>query len=219
MAVARTESHTIDDMEMQPPPAPAAPTMRMDMVPSLGAMIGWTYSPAEAAALSTLSITSWEAQWGFPVLGSWEDLPTTTGAQEGEDADLLFMKITTFDVVKEWRASVSGLDRGSWYVFRVRGVNETGPGAWSEVSVALCVRPDKTIAAGQPGLGGYLPEWLSAGGRELNLNSQLGRQDELKKERDAAAAEVAALGSKIKALEAVAAAKAAAQPSPARADV
>ena len=212
-AVTRTESHAIDDMEKQPPPPPAAPTMRMDMVPSPGAMIGWTYSPAEAA---TLSITGWEAQWGFPVMGGWEDLPTTAeDSQEGEDADMLFMKVTTFDVVKEWRASVSGLEAGAWYVFRVRAVNETGSGAWSEASVALCLQPDETIAMGRPGLSGYLPEWVA--GSNVTLGSMLGRQDELKTERDAAAAEVAALAAKIEALEAAAAA--AAQPAPARADI
>lgn len=68
--------------------APRAPVMDMQHDASRGgAHLRWRIKPSD-------QIARWEAQWGYPLVGSWEDLPTTTDeVDDNVEDDLLFMQI------------------------------------------------------------------------------------------------------------------------------
>ena len=199
--VQRTASASLDAMETQPLPAPRAPTMDMQHVASRSsAQVAWSVESSDR-------ISSWEAQWGFPVMGAWEDLPTTTVevVEGATDGDMLFMQISGLSSEASslasqtfFQATVSGCEEGQWLVFRVRGVNEAGPGEWSGMSPAIAVQADSSVAMARPGISGYFPAWLGG-----DATSELVAQKrELVNKTDAAAAEVDALSKQIAALEA-----------------
>eukprot|EP01044_Picomonas_judraskeda_P018009 COSAG03_NODE_3491_length_1984_cov_1.900796_1_plen_211_part_00 len=198
--VQRAASASLDDMESQPPPPPRAPVMDMQHVASRASgHLRWRVEPSDR-------IGSWEAQWGFPVMGSWEDLPTTTAEVEGgTDGEMLFMAIrgirsesSALTSQAVFQATVTGCEVGQWLVFRVRGVNEAGAGEWSGVSPAIAVQSDSSVSLARPGIGGYFPAWLVGDA----TSTRVAQKRELMAQTDAAAAEVDALRTQIAAMEA-----------------
>lgn len=198
--VQRAASASLDDMESQPPPPPRAPVMDMQHVASRASgHLRWRVEPSDR-------IGRWEAQWGFPVMGSWEDLPTTTAEVEGgTDGEMLFMAIrgirsesSALTSQAVFQATVTGCEVGQWLVFRVRGMNEAGAGEWSGVSPAIAVQSDSSVSLARPGIGGYFPAWLVGDATSTRVAQKRG----LMAQTDAAAAEVDALRTQIAAMEA-----------------
>ena len=128
------------DVESQPLPLPPPPKLSARLARVADATVAWV---AEDPLLTT-----WEAQIGFPLMGDWTDMPATSQVAVVPAADMMFLEYSLAVSPArptEWRGVVRGLDAGVSYVFRVRGVNESGAGAWSSCSNTVTVQPDGSL--------------------------------------------------------------------------
>ena len=138
--MAAVQRGDVVDVEAQPQPPPGAPRL---LLPSAAAPVRWA---ADEEGMQ------WEAQWGYPLLGGWEDLPCTVDATVQHEEGMLWMLVSA-DPAGHWSGAVRGLEGDQRYVFRIRGRNEAGAGPWSATSPAVTTAPDGSVAAAASGGG------------------------------------------------------------------
>ena len=140
---AAVQRGDVVDVEAQPQPPPGAPRL---LPPSAAAPVRWAAGDEGCGGPPE----QWEAQWGYPLLGGWEDLPCTADATVQHEEGMLWMLVSA-DPAGHWVGAVRGLEGDQRYVFRIRGRNEAGEGPWSATSPAVTTAPDGSVAAAASG--------------------------------------------------------------------